>query len=256
MISSKISDTDKLIELVASTSLFRSLDASQIESLLSSGKLSLHGRGKVLFHQGDVVEHLYLILEGSIKTFRTSECGDEAILQLLHPGNTFMEAFIFLYAPSPMSAQVVKDATLLTISASVARKFACTDSYFAQNLLKVISEQHKESMLKIESILLRSPVQRIGYYLLNLLVEAGSAHSTIKLTHQKSLIAGHLGMKPETLSRALAELKKLGVNVEGDEITLPTVFSLCLFCDTDTTLKCQKVRSQECRLKPWNLPEA
>ena len=238
---------ENIIKVMASASLFESLDTPQIESLLSCGKLSVNERDTVLVHQGDIADHLYLTLEGSIKTLRTSERGDEAILQLLHPGDTFMEAFIILNEPSPLYAQVVTDATILAISASAVRKLACTDLRFSQALLKVISRQYKEALLIRSSLLLRSPAQRVAHYLLNLLVEAGDTHKSIKLPYQKSMIANHLGMKPETFSRALAELKNLGVRIERDEITLPTGFSLCQFCDMDIALKCQHDGATECQ---------
>ena len=249
MDSSKNWSKNDLIEIITSTSLFKELNRPQIEDLLNLSNISSYVKGEILFHQGDVVENVYLILDGSMKILRTSEYGNEVILQLLHFGNTFMETSVFLESFSPVSAQIVKDTTLLAIPFSFVRHLLCINSQFSQGLIKVISEKNKETFLKLESILLKSPVQRIGYYLLGLLVELGSSQRTIKLPDPKSLIAGYLGMKPETFSRAMAEIKKLGVNVKGDEVTLLTISSLCRFCDIDTTLKCQKARSPECHLK-------
>lgn len=248
MTCSELIGKDKLIKIMSLSTLFKSLDEAQVEKLLDSGKISSYSRGTILHHQGDLIKQIYLILDGSVMTLRTSEGGDEALLQLLHPGDTFMEAFVFLNAPLLVSVQAITEATLLTIPASAVHNLVYTNSYFSQNIIKVISEQYKEAILKIDSILLRSPFHRVGYYLLKLLIAGECNHLRLTLPSQKSLIANHLGMKPETLSRALAEIKKIGIHIECNEITLPTVFSLCQFCDMETSPNCKNNTSPNCLL--------
>ena len=61
--------------------------------------------------------------------------------------------------------------------------------------------------------------QRLADFLLTLCPnEEGPCE--IKLPYEKSLIASRLGMKPESLSRALAKLKPLGVTVIREDIVV------------------------------------
>ena len=51
----------------------------------------------------------------------------------------------------------------------------------------------------------------------------------IKLPYDKTLIAGHLGLKPESLSRAFAKLRRVGVNIHASDVVVREVARLkCL----------------------------
>lgn len=72
----------------------------------------------------------------------------------------------------------------------------------------------------------------------------------MELPFQKQLIANHLGMTPETFSRSLKEIKKLGIDVERDSVTLRDAYALCHFCDTDTAFMCTDENRAECPTCP------
>ncbi len=237
--SLQIWNKNKLIECMASVPLFRDLNPLQLEKLRRSGRMSLYGRNQVLFNQGDIVEHLFLVLDGAVKKYRTSEYGDMAILRLLVPRDTFMEFHVYLNEPALLSAQMITKSTILAIPSSTIRELASSDVSFSRILLKAISKYYRDAMLKIDSILLQSPVEKIGRYLLTLWVGHANTYGPLKLPFKKSLIAQSLGMKPETFSRTLSEIKKFGVCMENDEITMQTPFSLCHFCGTGVALKCR-----------------
>lgn len=50
------------------------------------------------------------------------------------------------------------------------------------------------------------------------------------LPYEKSLLAGRLGMTPETLSRSLATLRKLGVTAARDQVEIADLPGLEAFC--------------------------
>jgi CRP/FNR family transcriptional regulator, dissimilatory nitrate respiration regulator len=67
---------------------------------------------------------------------------------------------------------------------------------------------------QIEELKARSGVQRVAEFLVQL--SAGSeGECSVALPYNKALIAGRLGMKPETLSRAFAKLRAHGVRIEA-----------------------------------------
>jgi hypothetical protein len=57
-------------------------------------------------------------------------------------------------------------------------------------------------------------------------VSGGAGAHTIALPSDKTLIAGRLGLKPESLSRAFAKLKSCGVDVRASHVTLRDVARL------------------------------
>ena len=52
----------------------------------------------------------------------------------------------------------------------------------------------------------------------------------MRLPYDKRLLAGRLGMKPESLSRALGKLREIGVNDREGTITISDISELRAFC--------------------------
>ena len=70
-------------------------------------------------------------------------------------------------------------------------------------------------MTELRQLKAHTPAQRLGWYLLRL-ADASTGAARIKLPYRKSIIAGRIGITPESLSRALARLAEFGVETLGD----------------------------------------
>ena len=64
-------------------------------------------------------------------------------------------------------------------------------------------------MEPVEQLKAQTGVQRVAEFLASL-TTADAGTCTIALPYDKSLIAGRLGLKPESLSRAFAKLRSSG----------------------------------------------
>ena len=69
---------------------------------------------------------------------------------------------------------------------------------------------------------------------------------SFELRFRKTLIASHLGMTPETLSRAFQKMRQLGITVDGSTIRLKDAFALCHFCDLNSRETCEYKDSEHC----------
>jgi hypothetical protein len=58
-----------------------------------------------------------------------------------------------------------------------------------------------------------------------------SGSCTISLPYDKALIAGRLGMQPESLSRSFARLKAIGVTVEQNQAFVEDVERLRIYAE-------------------------
>lgn len=229
--------------------LFKGLHEDALGSILSYAVIKNELDGITLVHQGDTPQYLYLILSGAVQTVRSTPDGKETPVRLMGTNETFMDAVIFMNAPSPVSARTAEPATVLMIPAAIIRKMVTVNGHFALNMLQITAGFYKKAIHQIESVTTKSPAQRVGYYLLNAYLEQGDpTATTFRLPHQKSVIASHLGMQPETFSRALSQIKKMGVDIDRETIALKDAYSLCLFCDTDLAIQCQRFGTPECLL--------
>jgi CRP-like cAMP-binding protein len=78
---------------------------------------------------------------------------------------------------------------------------------------------------EIEHLKARSGVQRVAGFLA-VLCPTGAGPHTITLPYDKTLIAGRLGLKPESLSRAFAKLRQVGVDVRASHVIVNEVAKL------------------------------
>jgi len=127
-----------------------------------------------------------------------------------------------------VSAEVVTSARLLSIDGEMLRRRIREQPDLALSMLASASYHLKFLVEQIEQIKLLSAPQRIADFLIGLCpLREGSC--TVDLPYEKALIASRLGMKPESLSRALAKLRPLGVQVEREHVSIVDVALLVQF---------------------------
>lgn len=222
--------------------LFDGLSEACLQGILAYSILQEHDAAKLLVQQGDRPLGVILVIEGSVKTVRFGEDGQEATIRLLQAGDTCMEAVLFMGGPSPISVQTLTPCSVLTIPARTVRAHVLTDAQFAVNLLRIVTRHYKSAIHQIDAMHIKSPLQRVGYYFLTKHLETAPGDLEFRLPFRKQVIANYLGMTPETFSRTLKQIKALGINVDDDTIRLRDFYTLCLFCDSDTAALCTHFR--------------
>lgn len=205
------------------------LPEAALNLLLNESHVSEYPRSKMLFLRGDAAEYIYLLLDGWVKVFRDTQDGEQTVIGILKPGETVAEAAIFLGKDYPASAEVISDARLLEIPSGPLLTLLREDGELGIRMLGTLSMRLRNLVLHIEQIQARSTPQRLGEFLLGLCDEKEGA-TILDLPYDKSLVAARLGMKPESLSRALAKLRAYGVSTNGHQIELSDVAKLHDFC--------------------------
>ena len=243
----KISDPSEFLRRTIEThSFFKEIPVDVTNSLVKSAQVREYSKGKILFLEGEQPLRFYFIINGWIKLFKGNSRGDEAVIQMLGKGDTAGGSAVFLNTSYPISAQVVEDSTLISFPGSIIRNFICDNNQLAINMLITISKQSQKLFHLLESTRLKSAEERVGWYLLKLLLDQGKYEDAIRLPYDKSTIASYLDMKPETFSRTLKKFKQQGFRIENDTIVLPEVSALCSYCDVETASNCSKHLTDEC----------
>lgn len=227
--SSKILNA-KDMEMVRRNPLFGGLPPETLEALLHESRVVEHPRGKILFLRGEPANWFFLLLEGWVKVFRDTPDGEQTVIAIMKPSETIAEAAIFFGSDYPASAEVVDNVRLLEIPAAALLSQLRQDPELGLKLLGALSMRLRHLVRHIEQLQARSTSQRLGDFLLAL-CEAEEGPVTLKLPYDKSLIAARLGMKPESLSRALAKLKNLGVSSRGHSVEIDDIATLRDYCE-------------------------
>lgn len=217
-------------QIVRSTPLFGSVSKEITQSIIGNQPVRSYEKDTQLFQQGEVATAFFLVLDGWVKLYRINPDGHEAVVGVFKRGETFAEAAIFLGGRYPVSAEVVTTSRLLRFDGESLRRRIREQPDLAFSMLASASYHLKALVEQIEKIKLLSAPQRTADFLVGLSsVSEGSV--TIELPYEKALIANRLGMKPESLSRALAKLRPLGVSVDRERVTIADVQLLIRFVE-------------------------
>ena len=101
--------------LLAGAALFKSLDAATLARLATVTTRRSLKRGETLFHKGDPVTGMYIVVHGEIKLIATTPVRGSRLSGIVGPGRSFCEPVMFLERPTPVEAQAATDALLLHV---------------------------------------------------------------------------------------------------------------------------------------------
>lgn len=218
------------MKIIKRTPLLKDMPKSQLNRLLDESSLVSFPLGKRLFLRGEQASSIYLVLDGGVKIYRDTPEGKQAVIEVLMRGEIVAEAAIFLGQGYLTSAEMVSDARLLEIPSNTLLSLLHDNSDLAILMLAMLSKRQSELVLHIEQIKARSTSQRLGEFLLSLCTEKRGP-AALTLPYNKSTLAASLGMKPESLSRAMSKLKSYGVSVKSYDIALSDIGMLKRYCE-------------------------
>ncbi len=214
MSSDKDKDSSAIQRYLGVIPLFIDLSAEERARLAEGCQLRRLGRGEMVFRAGDPCEAFHVVIVGQIKLFVSNPVGQEKIIELIGPGESFAEAFMFLDKPYILNVQALSDTLLL----DVGKQAVCTeierDPRFSMHMLAGISRRLHGLVRDVESYALQSGMQRlIGYLLSDESVnsEASGEDRVVSLPVSKASLASRLSLTPEYFSRVLHELEAQGL---------------------------------------------
>lgn len=108
--------TEQAAALLGRTTLFGGLEPEWLEHVSERALERSYKKGQLIFHEGDQGDSLYVIIEGLVKVFVTSEQGDEMVLVTLGPAETFGELAMVDGGPRSASAEAVEPTRLLVLT--------------------------------------------------------------------------------------------------------------------------------------------
>ncbi|MBS0434876.1 MAG: Crp/Fnr family transcriptional regulator [Proteobacteria bacterium] len=194
--------------------LFTDLNRPELERLALGCQLRRLSRGDTVFRVGEACEEFHVTVTGQVKLYALSPAGQEKVIELVGPGNSFAEALMFTGKPYIVNAQALTDTLLLTVKKEAVVGEIERDPRFAMRMLAGISRRLHGLVHDVEAYALHSGMQRvIGYLLRDQVVEdcATGEVVTVSLPVSKATIASRLSLTPEYFSRVLHELEAAGL---------------------------------------------
>lgn len=212
-----------LRELLQRQPLFAAFDEDRFERVCTAAQLVRLDARQVLFQRGDRSRAFFVVVDGQIKLFMESRGGDEKILALVHPGQSFAEAVMFMQGPVyPVSAGAVEPTTLVAIPSADYLAALREDTETCFRLLGVLSQRLHATVQEIEELTIESAGNRLIRHLARRAVRDADGRLRVHFDETRQMLASQLSVKPETLSRltrALTEARL--IESDGRDIVIP-----------------------------------
>ena len=209
--------------------LFAEMSEPHLHALIQ-GMQDIHlETGGVLFRQGQPAERFFFLREGLVKLYRLSPEGDEKIIEIMRPGETFAEAVMFMGPQGryPVNAEAVNESRVYAFDQKTFLNMLHESNDATFGLLGAMSRRLHMLVNQIESLTLQNATYRLVAYLLEDIPRDVKTSPEVQLTTPKGVIASRLAIQPETLSRILAKLRQSGlIEVHGNHITVRDVQAL------------------------------
>ncbi|MEZ5356860.1 MAG: Crp/Fnr family transcriptional regulator [Bryobacteraceae bacterium] len=172
----------------------------EVSALLVKKRLQPGAR---LFLEGERATGVYLLLSGVVKLYRTSPCGREMMLALIHAPASAGETALFDGEPHPASAVAVEECVAGFLSAPDFARLCRRHPAISVSGLRLANAMVRQLMESVERVRFASLRQRLAAELLELPGDAAP------VTHQE--LASRLGTAREVVSRTLSRMRAQGI---------------------------------------------
>ncbi len=224
----RIELSEMFIDAMRRCVLLQPLETEQFDAIVKTSHAMQLAENSILFQQGAELTDIYFVISGGIKLQRLAPSGDEKVIEIIRPGQTFAEAVLFMGGSRyPVSAVAVSPTVVISIQAETYLKHLNDSNGLCLNLLGRLSQKLHWMVNEVDRLTLHNATFRLVDYLLNHISENENGRIDINLAAPKNVIASRLSIKPETLSRTLKDLSTQGlIKLDGSQIELLDIDSL------------------------------
>jgi CRP/FNR family transcriptional regulator, transcriptional activator FtrB len=209
--------------------LFSDFSPEVVAELTAEATVVRFARGDVIFREGDAPTFLHTVLDGQVGLIGTVANSGETVVEILKSGEMFIAAAVLTEKPFLTGAVALQQSRILKLPGDQLRRDVRERPDLALAMLTSLSKHYRLLMREVKDLKLKSAAQRLALYLVGLTPKREGS-IIVKLPHNKSVIAGRVGVRPETLSRAFAHLKQQAVVVDGQSVAIADIAALRAYC--------------------------
>ena len=216
-------------EVLGRTELFGGLAPGVLEAIAARGIVRSYPKGQILFYQHDPGEALYVILDGRVKAFVTSEDGAELNLGVFESPTILGEVALVDGGPRSASAEVVAAARLLVFTRATFFSLLGEHPPLVEAYLRMLGKMIRRLQDRTEDLVFLDLHGRVAKLLLSFAEDAesgpGGTLLDLKVT-QGELAAMVAGSRP-TVNQILKTFEGRGyLTIAGRQIVVKDAAAL------------------------------
>ena len=213
---------------LANLPVLKRLDDESLQAVYETGSLEYLKTHQLILTQNAPADSIIWLISGRIKTY--VEINDQdVVLDILGPEQKIGLVEVCEGGSMIFSATCLEDCLIFRLSKDGFQDLLDRYFDFQMAVYANISYEMRLVVNEINELKQKNTAKRLATFLLGMTDRETGAFE-INLPYDKQLLAARLAMKPESLSRALAKLKQVGVSTDGATIHLKDISVLRNFC--------------------------
>lgn len=213
------------LQIVSRIAAFRALRQETIAHIVASAHAVALRPHDIIVRQEDPATAFFIVISGWVKLYRNNPAGEEAVVEMITAGASFAEASAFTSNRYLVTAEAVTDARVARLPADHIVRCIRENPDIAVSMVASISEHLHYLVRQVEHLKGQTGLQRVAEFLASFAADE-RGRCSFALPYDKMLIARQLGLMPESLSRAFARLRAVGVTVNAASVTIEDIARL------------------------------
>ncbi len=193
-------------KLLAGLPYFAGLDDHALGGVAERATERSFQPDEVIFLEGDETQGLWVVEDGTVKITKLTPEGDEYILHLRGPGDSFNDVGALDGGGTAANAIALSMVTAWTLAPSCLDEVLLQYPEVARASLRMLAGRVRVLNRQLEEVTLYPAIARLARFLLSQAEDPNLSGPGIT----RSAIAAHLATTPETVSRALAKIQDAG----------------------------------------------
>jgi CRP-like cAMP-binding protein len=198
--------------------LFSGLTEGELTDILKAAHHKKRAVEGFFFMQGESAQLMYVLVQGRVRLFQTSQNGDQVLIKVIRPVTLFALVAMTQAQTYPVSAQAAEASEAIFWDREMLMDFVIQYPTLAVNAMKFMAEQVKDLQERLRQTATERVDRRLARTLIRLSSEFGERTSegiliNIPLTRQE--LAEMAGTTLFTVSRILNQWEEQGYVICG-----------------------------------------
>jgi len=195
-----------------SARLFTGVSPDDFARISAAARLKRLAQGEMLYLEGETVEHVLLLISGSVKITQLGPRGTEVILRLSVPGDVLDAGGLCSTGRHCTAAQAIRECRALVWDAGIFKDLLGRLPVLHQNMTRLICGQLQELEERFRELVTEKVAPRVARQLIRLQEQVGSPRKAgVEISLSREGLAQMTGTTEYTVSRLLSTWEAHGL---------------------------------------------